>query len=93
MPRAKGQIGGIQGAVLGLLGLLLGFTFAMAVGRYDTRRGLVLKEANAIGTTYLRASLLPDTHQDPVKTCCDTMRTLGWNIGPWSMTQRNSPRG
>lgn len=34
----KGQIGGIQGAVLGLLGLLLGFTFAMAVERYDTRR-------------------------------------------------------
>lgn len=63
----KGQIGGIQGAVLGLLGLLLGFTFAMAVDRYDTRRGLVLKEANAIGTTYLRASLLPDTHQAPVK--------------------------
>ena len=63
----KGQIGGIQGAVLGLLGRLPGFTFAMAVDRYDTRRGLVLKEANAIGTTYLRASLLPDTHQAPVK--------------------------
>ncbi len=63
----KGQIGGIQGAVLGLLGLLLGFTFAMAVQRYDTRRGLVLQEANAIGTTYLRASLLPDAHQAPVK--------------------------
>ncbi|MCM3902363.1 MAG: hypothetical protein ND866_11705, partial [Pyrinomonadaceae bacterium] len=41
----KGQIGGIQGAVLGLLGLLLGFTFAMAVQRYDARRGLVLQEA------------------------------------------------
>lgn len=63
----KGQIGGIQGAVLGLLALLLGFTFAMAVDRYDTRRGLVLKEANAIGTTYLRASLLPDAHQAPVQ--------------------------
>ncbi|HZI88156.1 MAG TPA: hypothetical protein VFD48_15090 [Pyrinomonadaceae bacterium] len=63
----KGQIGGIQGAVLGLLGLLLAFTFAMAVDRYDTRRGLVLKEANAKSTTYLRASLLPDTHQPPIK--------------------------
>jgi hypothetical protein len=63
----KGQIGGIQGAVLGLLGLLLGFTFAMAVQRYDTRRGLVLQEANTLGTTYLRASLLPDAHQSPVK--------------------------
>lgn len=63
----KGLIGGIQGAVLGLLGLLLGFTFAMAVQRYDTRRGLVVQEANAIGTTYLRASMLPDAHQAPVK--------------------------
>jgi hypothetical protein len=63
----RGQIGGIQGAVLGLLGLLLGFTFAMAVQRFDTRRGLVLQEANAVGTTYLRASLLPDVHQAPVK--------------------------
>lgn len=63
----KGLIGGIQGAVLGLLGLLLGFTFAMAVQRYDTRRGLVLQEANALSTAYLRASLLPDAHQAPVK--------------------------
>ena len=55
----KAQIGGIQGAVLGMLGLLLGFTFAMAIGRYDARRTLVLTEANAIGTTYLRAALLP----------------------------------
>ncbi len=63
----KGPIGGIQGAVLGMLGLLLAFTFAMAVNRYDTRRGLVLQEANAVGTTYLRASLLPEAHQAPVK--------------------------
>jgi hypothetical protein len=61
------QIGGVQAAVLGLLGLLLGFTFAMAVGRYDTRRDLVLKEANAIGTTWLRAGLLPEEHCAPVK--------------------------
>lgn len=63
----KGQIGGIQGAILGLLALLLGFTFAMAVGRYETRRQLVLDEANAIGTTYLRASLLPEAHQADVE--------------------------
>ena len=55
----KEQIGGTQGAMLGLLALLLGFTFAMAVGRYETRRTLVLTEANAIGTTCLRASFLP----------------------------------
>jgi hypothetical protein len=63
----RSQIGGIQGAVLGLLGLLLGFTFSMAVSRYETRRDLVLKEANAVGTTWLRAGLLPEAHQAPVK--------------------------
>ena len=63
----KGQIGGVQGAMLGLLALLLGFTFAMAVGRYEKRRELVLDEANAIGTTYLRASLLPPAHQAAVE--------------------------
>lgn len=63
----RSQIGGVQGAVLGLLGLLIGFTFAMAVGRYETRRDLVLKEANSIGTTFLRAGLLPEAHRAPVK--------------------------
>ena len=47
---AAGHSGSVQGAVLGLLGLLLGFSFAMAVGRYDLRRSLVVDEANAIGT-------------------------------------------
>ncbi len=63
----KGQIGGIQGAILGLLALLLGFTFAMAVGRYETRRDLVLQEANSIGTTFLRASFLPPEHRQAVE--------------------------
>ncbi len=63
----RSQIEGVQGAVLGLMGLLLGFTFAMAVERFDTRRDLVLKEANAVGTTWLRAGLLPEAHRAPVK--------------------------
>ncbi len=53
------QVGTIQGATLGLLALLLGFSFAMAQSRYDARRALVLDEANAIRTAYLRAQLLP----------------------------------
>lgn len=63
----KSQIGGIQAAVLGLLALLLGFTFAMSVARYETRRNLIVDEANAIGTTYLRASLLPDAQRTRVE--------------------------
>jgi hypothetical protein len=50
----------LQAASLGLLALLLGFSFSMALTRFDTRKQLVLDEANAIETTYLRAQLLPD---------------------------------
>ena len=49
----------IQGATLTLLGLIIGFTFSMALNRYDQRKNLEEEEANAIGTEYLRASLLP----------------------------------
>lgn len=64
--KRKAQISGVHGAVLGMLGLLLGFTFSMAVSRYENRRDLVLQEANAIGTTYLRASFLPEPHRAEV---------------------------
>ena len=49
----------LQGGMLGLLGLLLAFTFAIASQRFDTRKQLVLDEANAIGTAYLRATAVP----------------------------------
>lgn len=64
---AENHGGNIQGAVLGLLGLLLGFSFAMAVGRYDSRRSLVVDEANSIGTTWLRADFLPPEHRAGVR--------------------------
>jgi hypothetical protein len=63
----RSQIEGVRTAVLGLLALLIGFTFAMGVSRYETRRDLVVKEANAIGTTWLRAGLLPEARRAPVK--------------------------
>lgn len=52
----------LEAAMLGLLALMLSFTFAMAVTRFDARRDAVLKEANAIGTAALRARLLPPPH-------------------------------
>lgn len=61
-----GQEGYITSAVLGLLALLMGFTFALAVDRFETRRELVLTEANAIGTAYLRTQLLPSPHRDRI---------------------------
>ena len=55
--------GAMTQAVLGLLALLMAFTFALAIDRFDTRRHLVLEEANAIGTIYLRAQLLEEPHR------------------------------
>lgn len=57
---ARSQIITIQGAMLGLLALLLGFTFSMAMSRFELRKQQVLEESNAIGTTYLRAQLMPE---------------------------------
>jgi hypothetical protein len=48
-----------ESAVLGVLGLLLGFTMSMAVARFDLRRQLVMDEANAIDTTWHRSQILP----------------------------------
>jgi hypothetical protein len=53
----------MEASVLGLLALLLGFAFSMAASRFDTRRQQILDEADAIGTTYLRAHLLPEPHR------------------------------
>lgn len=55
-----GQQAYIVSAVLGLLALLLGFTFSLALDRFEDRRALVIEEANAIGTTFLRVQLLPE---------------------------------
>jgi len=54
------DIGAILGGILGLLGIMFAFTFSMAASRFDARKLAILKESNAIGTTYLRVSLLPD---------------------------------
>ena len=63
----KDDDGGMEGyiisAALALLGLLLGFTFALAVDRFETRRALVLQESNAIGTAYLRSQALAEPHR------------------------------
>ena len=56
------------GATLTLLGLIIGFTFSMAVERYDQRKNLEEEEANAIGTEYVRANLLPAADAEKVHT-------------------------
>jgi hypothetical protein len=56
----KSQTHAIQAAILGLLALLLGFSFSMGLQRFDSRSEAVIAEANAIGTAYLRATLVPE---------------------------------
>lgn len=58
---AKEHINGIQSAILGILALLLGFTFSLSLQRFDSRSEAVVDEANAIGTAWLRTELLPAT--------------------------------
>ncbi len=55
---ANAALGVVKAAVFGILGLLLAFSFSIASERYDARRQLVMDEANALGTAYLRAELL-----------------------------------
>jgi hypothetical protein len=57
-------LGVLQATVLGFMGLILAFGLSLAVERYEGRRAAVVEEANAIGTTYLRAQTLPE----PVRT-------------------------
>jgi len=83
---SEGQQSYIVSAVLGLLALLMGFTFSLAVDRFEARRHLVLEEANAIGTAYLRAQLLSEPHRtrmsDILRRYVDNRIALA-QAGPW----------
>jgi cytochrome bd-type quinol oxidase subunit 2 len=57
---AREGVGSVEGAVFGLLGLLIAFTFSGAATRFDGRRALIVEEANDIGTAWLRLDLLPE---------------------------------
>jgi len=69
--RARGEqisgLGAIEGAVFALMGLLIAFTFSGAAARFDERRHLVVEEANALGTAYLRLGLVPPEAQAKLK--------------------------
>ena len=60
----EAPLGTMVGAELGLLAFILAFTFGLAAARFDTRRQVLLDEANAIGTTYLRAGMLPERGEE-----------------------------
>jgi hypothetical protein len=58
-PEGPRGVGPVEGALFGLLGLLVAFTFSGAASRFDARRLLITEEANAIGTAWLRIDILP----------------------------------
>lgn len=60
-------VGAIVGAELGLLAFLLAFSFGIVASRFDLRRTVLLDEANAIGTAFLRAGMLPDAEGASVR--------------------------
>jgi hypothetical protein len=59
-------VGAMVASILGLAALVIGFTFSFAASRFDDRRLTVLEEANAIGTCYLRARILPEPERNEV---------------------------
>ena len=63
---SKTWVTAIYSAILGMLGLLLGFSFSLAQQRFEVRRQLVVEEANAIGTTYLRAQWLAEPYRGDI---------------------------
>jgi hypothetical protein len=66
-PGEQEATGVLVGSILALMAFLLAVTMSMASDRFDTRRGLVLDEANAIGTTYLRAGYLPEPARTEIR--------------------------
>lgn len=64
---AKTGTGAVEGAVFGLMGLLIAFTFSGAAARFESRRQLVTEEANDIGTAWLRLDLLPTAAQPALR--------------------------
>lgn len=81
------QMGGqefLATAVLGLLALLLAFTFSLALNRYDERRALVVQEANAIETTWLRVQLLDEPYRGELSAALKqyTDARVAWSDAP-----------
>ena len=80
--------GVLQAALLGVVGLILAFGLTLAVGRYEDRRAATVTEANAIGTTYLRAQLIAEPARSRSLELLRRYTTLAVNV---SREVPNSP--
>ena len=83
----KTLTGAIQASILGLLALLLGFTFSMSMQRYDARSLALIAESNAIGTAILRVQLLPNQYQSNALQLLDDYVDMRILLGKIDLTQ------
>ncbi len=79
--------GSIQASILGLLALLLGFTFSMSMQRYDNRSMALIEESNAIGTAMLRVQLLPEEYKKEADKLFREYVDLRVTIGQLDLTK------
>lgn len=86
---SKSLTNSVQGSILGLLALLLGFTFSMSMQRYDNRCQALIAETNAIGTLLLRVKLLPTQYQVTSNALLGEYINLRIAIGHTDLTQRS----
>ncbi len=84
----KALTGSIQASILGLLALLLGFTFSMSMQRFDNRSMALIDEANAIGTAILRIQLLPEKYHSEADDYFNRYVDLRIAIGKIDLTKR-----
>ncbi len=68
---SRSQINAVQGSVIGVLALMLGFTFSISLERFNSRSVALVEEANAIGTARLRAEILPSQFRDSAACALD----------------------
>jgi hypothetical protein len=64
---ARAGVAAVEGALFGLLGLMIAFTFSGAASRFDNRRHLIVEETNHIGTAYLRLDVLPNSARERLR--------------------------
>jgi hypothetical protein len=82
--------GSVQAALLGLLALLLGFTYSQSLSRHEQRSEAVAAEANAIGTAWLRAHLLPISVRETVLQDFRQYQDLRIKAGSVSLVERST---
>ena len=65
--RVPEDLGAVEGSMLGVMALLLGFTFSIAISKFESRRQVTVEEANEIGTAILRSDMYPDSVRNPLR--------------------------